>query len=418
MKTTLKSIVATISIIIICAATWIVVTKTMRSVSDVDNFSITLISFIVAVVALLLSLLTYFSIDSVSSISTMEGNVLENEKYSISAASELKKYVKYTSQKDVCEEFFNEQIALAKQCHTSKQFADCLQKMVDDYCIAGSLNYNDFLYQKKFLEVWKILERKARQLNSISNGTQHIIDENIKLIRFIYKVDIAKSSIEHAETDNISIEDIRGDIFKNPYTRYLYIDTVGREYVEYARNYLSTKIHPNNNRFLFQINELNAIKEMDLPNNMSNWDKVKLGVYLDKAENAYSFSLKEDLINQPYTQYIFQGLLRVAILKSIFFNRNDEKVKAAYLKSIEEWNRFVIETDISFEDIDNSYLKTGYFSAYYASMFYYYNYLNYFNEDTSEFNDTIKYINHINETGSFCGDYKISPVTSFLKEWI
>ena len=48
------------------------------------TYVISFISFVVSTVALAVALRTYFSIDAVNSITSMEGNVLQNEKYSVS----------------------------------------------------------------------------------------------------------------------------------------------------------------------------------------------------------------------------------------------------------------------------------------------------------------------------------------------
>lgn len=61
---------------------------------DTDGFVrgdlITISSFIIDLVALIVSLYVFFSIDAVNKVTSMDGNVLENERYSLDYASETR----------------------------------------------------------------------------------------------------------------------------------------------------------------------------------------------------------------------------------------------------------------------------------------------------------------------------------------
>ena len=68
-----------------------------------------------------LTLLTYFSIDSVNTKSTLEGNVLENEAYTISMVNRLKQYGEYENDADIIKSVFTEQHHIMKNKQTNKQ---------------------------------------------------------------------------------------------------------------------------------------------------------------------------------------------------------------------------------------------------------------------------------------------------------
>ena len=158
------------------------------TINDLANYSVALVSLIISVIALVFALLTYYSIDSVNSISSLEGNILENEHYSISNAGIFQKYMDITNQRELCDLLFDEQkVKLKNESKTNKEFSDCIQRMIDDYCIVGSLNYDDDNYQSKLSDIWNLVDRRYKQLKNISNGMQYVIDENIRFIKYLYK---------------------------------------------------------------------------------------------------------------------------------------------------------------------------------------------------------------------------------------
>lgn len=96
-------------------------------------------------------------------------------------------------------------------------------------------------------------------------------------------------------------------------------------------------------------------------------------------------TLAEDLINQPFTPFVFQGILRVEILKSILFKRNDDAVKSAFENAMAQWNRFIVTNNIDISSINNSFLKIEYYTTYHLPYFYYYNYRRFWGENVDEF---------------------------------
>lgn len=414
----LKKVIIALSVTFFVAAFSVVLVYSKKStINDLANYSVALVSLIISIIALVFALLTYYSIDSVNSISSLEGNILENEHYSISNAGIFQKYMDITNQRELCDLLFDEQkVKLKNESKTNKEFSDCIQRMIDDYCIVGSLNYDDDNYQSKLSDIWNLVDRRYKQLKNISNGMQYVIDENIRFIKYLYKVD----GFENA----VKIESIAGDLFKNPYTRYLYIDSLGREHVEKVRQYLRKKINAEHNIW-FLLDEFNKMKEAGLVgldatacnNTETNWETVEVSVHLEGAIEAYKATLAEDLINQPFTPFVFQGILRVEILKSILFKRNDDAVKSAFENAMAQWNRFIVTNNIDISSINNSFLKTEYYTTYHLPYFYYYNYRRFWGENVDEFKPILAKVFEKIETNELCKSHTISSLSVFCEEW-
>lgn len=98
-KSSIVTVFIIIAIVIVTSITVILYKSNFfDSINAITTFTIQIVSLGLSITALVIAVVTYSSIDSVNMISTMEGNVLENENYTI-AYSEI--FLDYASCKDI-----------------------------------------------------------------------------------------------------------------------------------------------------------------------------------------------------------------------------------------------------------------------------------------------------------------------------
>lgn len=114
----------------------IIVTKLLLDSSDATRVvpwaenTILITSFVISFVAFVFSMITYFSIDAVNSMTAMDGNVLENENYSIAYEEMIDEFMDEVNQKG-----FSDRLLRIVKCPRKTKscidFADYLQRMLD-----------------------------------------------------------------------------------------------------------------------------------------------------------------------------------------------------------------------------------------------------------------------------------------------
>ena len=211
--------------------------KVYRISEDVVTFT----SFLIAFVALVFAMITYFSIDAVNAITSMDGNVLENENYSIAYHEMVEKFAKCESQEAFSRTLF-EICTPRKRVKTCMDFADDIQRIVD-YLIWFA--YVDFeqkqeeksCEKKKPEKRWEIvaqekllktIKHKKDKYDKLSNGINYLLDENIKLIETVFAYQRKRNQGEEFFVSEL--EDVRGEMLKNPISRIVYYDYLGLYY--------------------------------------------------------------------------------------------------------------------------------------------------------------------------------------------
>ena len=323
------------------------------SYNDFTNQVISLSALIISIVALIMALLTYYTIDSVNTKSTLEGNVLENDSYTISLLSAIKEYIPYKSDVDIMEHIFEKQkLVLNKKIMTNIQLTDALQMMIDDYAILGWCNQNKQIYKDQSIEVVELSKKKFRKLRNYSNGTQYVLEENLKMIEYLYVQNFSREFLDN----------IRGDLFRNPYTRYLYFDSVGRQYFWEITN-LGGVI-----RGCITMDDFKTMKN----SHPTDHDKEKMELWLSKSLEAMNYANNMPIYNKPYTIFINNFIFRATLLQKIYLGYGD--VEEAYKRNLDDWNIFIMQLNIGFNHIGKSYLLTSIFKSYYRLVLSYYAY--------------------------------------------
>lgn len=320
---------------------------------SIINMSISIMALVVSIIALIMALLTYFSIDSVNTKSTLEGNVLENEAYTISMVNRLKQYEECENDADIVKSVFAEQHRIMKKRSlTNIQTTDALQMLIDDYAVLGWCNQKTTIFSEKANESLVLVKKKIEKLRDLSNGSQHIVEENCKMVEYLYSGTFSREMLD----------DIRGDLFKNPYTRYLYFDSIGRQYFWEIAPVCGMKYG------CVTLSEFRKMKECRL----SESESYKMKLWIDKSLEAMNYANSIPIYNKPYTVFINNFIFRLNLLQSIYFGIDD--VADSYQRNKDDWYSLKMQLDIDFYNMKNSYLWTSIFKSYYRLFFSYHAY--------------------------------------------
>lgn len=193
-------------------------------------------SFVISFVAFVFSMVTYFSIDAVKNVTAMDGNVLENENYSIAYKEMIDKFMKEADPKAFSKKLLKE-VRCPRKTKSCIVFADYLQNILDHIILFAYVDFNDDEIKKECDKLIKIIRKEARYYKRLSNGIKYQLDENIKLIAYI--IDYQKARNKKQDWEFLKFENIRGNMLKNPISKILYYDYLGLDYRGKAEKILS-----------------------------------------------------------------------------------------------------------------------------------------------------------------------------------
>lgn len=312
-------------VFIICALiSYIIYINQMKEPTDIiPDFFISISSLVISFIALIIALITYFSIDSVNNVTSMEGNVLENPNYTIAYSEMIKSFsnckVKSEFEKKllekVCPAFNNKTL-------TCIQFADFIQNVIDHIIWFAYVDFKGAQLRNECTKLIQYLERELQRYSSLSNGLQYILNENIKLIKYVLDYQEERS----LNRDTVCrLEDIRGKMLQNPISQIVYYNYLGLYYRNKA-NTLLRQCNSQNNEFSFEY--MKSILQYNY-----NPKVVKeINILLNRAR--FNFDLadelaKTDILWQGYTQY---NLARTFVMEYLI-NTTVEDLTYNYARS-------------------------------------------------------------------------------------
>jgi len=350
-KSIMKVILVMLITLIISLAFFVCINE--QANDSVVNLFVGIMALVVSVIALIMALLTYFSIDSVNTKSTLDGNVLENEAYTISLVNKIKQYGGDADDANIIQSVFDEQHRIIKKrTLTNIQTTDAIQMLIDDYAILGWCNQKTTIFSENANKSLKLIEKRIEKLRDFSNGSQHVVEENYKLIKYLYSGEFSREMLDG----------IRGDLFKNPYTRYLYFDSIGRQYYWEIAPAIGMRYG------CVTLNEFREMKEHKL----SESERYKMKLWIDKSLEAMNYANSIPIYNKPYTVFINNFIFRLNILQSIYFGIDN--VADSFQKNKDDWYSLIMQLGIDFNDMKQSYMWTSIFKSYYRLFFSYHAY--------------------------------------------
>ena len=313
----------------------------------VEN-GVLIISFVISFVAFIISMSTYFAIDVLGSITAMDGNVLDNEEYSV-AYEEMISYFKNCKDEDSFYESLMNKIEFARKTKSCIVFADYLQNILDHIILFAYVDFKNENKKRRIDKLINKISKEAKRYSKLSNGVKYQLEENVKLISYI--LDYQKIRSGKADNNICKLENIRGTMLKNPISKILYYDYLGLDYRRKAADLIKGSL-TNSCKEEFTAKNMLQIKELFFYDKR-NETKKKVLYLLERAEYCFLRAQEIGKDNILWDGYISYNVARVDIMKYLV---GEGKSTDYIYEELEN----VIQTreKVAFLfDLDNSYLK-------------------------------------------------------------
>ncbi len=301
-------------------------------------------SFFISFIAFIFSMITYFCIDSVNSITAMEGNVLENENYSIAYEEAVDQFENASNRVEFTKKLFSI-VMPTKKSESCMNYADDLQKLIDYIIWFAYVDLKEPTVKQQCEAMIKIIDKEKSRYDKLSNGINYLLNENIKLIKYVF--DYQKIKSEGISSQFSKLENIRGDMLKNPISRIIYFDYLGLDYRRKAADILKACGDDNSE---FSAEHMTKIREHDYTE-----EQLKhFTCLIDRAEMCFEKAQEIAKDNVLWNGYISYNRLRVEVMKNLM--GNDQSCEEV-LKEIDRVIRIRENAEFMFKR-NNSYLNT------------------------------------------------------------
>ncbi len=276
---------------------------------DLTENVILITSFIVSFVAFIFSMITYFSVDAVSSVTEMDGNVLGNESYSIAYAEQVDVFQETTTKEEFRKKLI-EEVMPPNKTDSCIAFADSLQKIIDYiiwFSYAGDANDES----DKIIE---LIEHERKRYAKLSAGINHILDENVKLIKCVFYYQRSRDSKQSA--DFSKIENVRGTMLKNPIAQIIYYNYMGLDYRRKANEIMIPKEQRNFDDFTDEY--IKVVKNRTY----SKEERMKFECFINMAEENLNKAWELAKGNALWKSYVSYSRLRVMFMQYLMGKDN------------------------------------------------------------------------------------------------
>ena len=320
--------------------------------ANFDEFQgnwINVTSFIISIIALIIALITYFSIDSVNSITTMEGNVLENENYTVAYTEMLRKFSDCATKEQFQNKLFTEVCeGIQQKGDTCIQFADSIQNMIDHIIWFAYLDFSNEDFRKNYDKMMRCAEKRLRHYSKLSNGIQYTLHENVKLIKYVLGYQMNRNLSYGYIT---SLEDVRGGMIRNPMAQIVYYDYLGLHYRRKAAELLKTCgcKTPEFSREYMQF-----VRDYEF----SEGTKRNIHLLLNHAETDFTRAneiAKDDIL---WKNYLFFNVVRTKIMVWLLEGNNSPVSYEQIENLLNETIRVRREVKFFYDSIAGGYLKS------------------------------------------------------------
>lgn len=213
--------------IVIAVAVGVLAAYITMKIKEQTSYAVDISALIVSFIALVISIVTYFSIDKVNNITSMNGNVFENQNYSVATAELVEEFkdckdVKAFSEKLLFEVSHPHNGNPIGKTASIIEFTDLLQNFIDHIIWFAYIEHSAEMEQKMD-SIVVCLKKDLDKYLRLSNGIQYLINENFKLIKYVLLYQ--KSTWDDSYDENM--ENIRGRMLSNPVSQIVYYDYYG-----------------------------------------------------------------------------------------------------------------------------------------------------------------------------------------------
>ena len=272
-------------------------------------------SFIVAGASLAFSMITYWRIDVLNNITSMEGNVLDNKNYTVSYEEIIDDYADQKDQNSFSQKLVKS-IELSQNTKSCIDFADCLQNILDHLVLFGYVNFSDVSIKNECENLIKNIQNEANRYEAISNGIKYQLDENIKLIEYVFNYQERRNKNDNSQFSKL--ENIRGGMLSNPVSQVLYYNYLGLDYKNKVIRILKVE---DNIKDEFGIEWLKFI----ICHDYSTEEMLKINCLIDRADKCLQKAYEKADDNILWDGYISYNKVRIDILKYLLKIETDGK---------------------------------------------------------------------------------------------
>lgn len=190
------------------------------------------ITFIISFVALVFAMITYFSIDAVEKKNKMDNNILETENYTVAYNRILKELDAETEEEYKRKLYDSVKMPDISSC---MKYADWLQTIIDRIVFFGYFTWDE-KKRKSFIDD---IENGCKEYEDIGSGLKLLIVENVNLIRAVVEYQEQRKKNIYSYS---FLEDVRGNMLKNPVAKMVYLDYLGLDYHKKAAEVMRYEI--------------------------------------------------------------------------------------------------------------------------------------------------------------------------------
>ena len=294
-----------------------------ESDGTIVTYAIAFVSFLISVVALVVSLRTYFSIDAVNSITSMEGNILQNESYTVSYPEILQKLSLAKNKAEYTKMVLKLMDSDKKGTYTCVEYADWLQKIIDNILWIAYVDQEDESYKVAKRRLISTIDNEYKKYAELSNGIQYTLGEHIKLIKnCLMYIEWSMGSSQKGMFLS-RLEDVRGGIIRNPVSRTVYYDYLGLSYHKKARAIIMDAIRKSGEKGEVSEREGKFYKIID----ELSFDELSLShikILLDKSLDAFDKAREASSSDILWDGYIRYNRIRIVLLKYVLYKNESE----------------------------------------------------------------------------------------------
>lgn len=281
-------------------------------------------SFVISYVAFVFSMFTYYSIDAVGSVTAMDGNVLENEDYAVAYEEMIDIFIDKGDSETYAKELFKV-VKCPRKTKSCIVFADYLQKILDHIILFAYIDLNDEDIKRECDQLVKTISKEAKRYGRLSNGINYQLNENVKLIAYV--LDYQKLRSEKRDWEFSKLENVRGNMLKNPISRILYYDYLGLDYRRKAAKILNACGDTTSE---FSTEHMRAIMNYEY----SEEDKKHASCLIERTDMCFAKAQELAQENILWEGYISYNKIRVEIMKYLLDQRDSKEDILAELDRI------------------------------------------------------------------------------------
>lgn len=270
-----------------------------------------IISLVVSTVALGFSFYTFRGIDMVSVMGSAEGNVLEDDGYSIAYYTAIRNLSGPRDRDAFADKVLDAITNQATSARTLVGLCDRVQNFMDNliwvaYAKESSRNNLNVTMSPQVVQKLRnyldSLYREAQGYAKLNSGIRYVLMENLGLIECVLKY-LTRSDefLSTRRSSKKTIADVRGGMIRNPVSQVVYYDYLGLHYLDRAAKMIQEALS-NDEPVVYKASGARLLRSLTIAEDKLDVVAAYLGRAHENFENASS-KMQDSLLWKSYIQY-------------------------------------------------------------------------------------------------------------------